>query len=317
MGDTTLTLITDQVADSPAELDGDHVWVAAADLPAAGWELKPVGLCRGDTCIPTACTTGLVGDDGRVDLARLAEARATTCCARRGRGRRRARAVRRGRGRPCRTGRSTVSRCRPSTGRPVVGSDRRGRNAVVAAFAVVGGCRTSSGLAGAARRAGRPGLRRRGRCRRRGRRRREPLRRRHHLPGAHRPGNEPSPAYADDERADRRVDRRGGPARPGPRRRLSDRHVPPSSMGRLDRPPQRHPPLGPHRRAARRRRGRAPLARGRRAPPTCSTGSRCTCGGPAGPHAARVASTAPPSWRRSTSPCGGLAAAPGEGPVPG
>ena len=37
MGDTTLTLITDRVAELPAELDGGHVWVAADDLPAAGW----------------------------------------------------------------------------------------------------------------------------------------------------------------------------------------------------------------------------------------------------------------------------------------
>ena len=73
MPDTaTLTLIADEVTDVDAEIDGDRVWVAAAALPAAGWELKPVGLCRGDTCVPTTLHPGLVDDGDRVDLARLA-----------------------------------------------------------------------------------------------------------------------------------------------------------------------------------------------------------------------------------------------------
>ena len=69
----TLTLITDRVTDIGAEVEGDRVWVAAADLPTAtGWELKPVGLCRGDTCVPFDLHPGLVDAHGRVDLARLA-----------------------------------------------------------------------------------------------------------------------------------------------------------------------------------------------------------------------------------------------------
>jgi peroxiredoxin len=75
MPDTgTLTLIADGVTDIAAEVDGDRVWVAAADLPAAasGWELKPEGLCRGDTCVPIDLHAGLVDADARVDLARLA-----------------------------------------------------------------------------------------------------------------------------------------------------------------------------------------------------------------------------------------------------
>jgi peroxiredoxin len=74
MPDTgTLTLITDGVRDIGAEVDGDRVWVTAADLPAAaGWELQPVGLCRGDTCVPVDLHPGLVDAEGRVDLARLA-----------------------------------------------------------------------------------------------------------------------------------------------------------------------------------------------------------------------------------------------------
>lgn len=38
---------------------------------ALGWELKPQGLCRGDTCLPVRPAHGLVHDDG-VDLAALA-----------------------------------------------------------------------------------------------------------------------------------------------------------------------------------------------------------------------------------------------------
>lgn len=72
MGD--FTLITDEVTTIDAVTDADgHVWVPPSDLAAAtGWTLEPVGLCQGDRCIPTDLNPGLVGDDGRVDLARLA-----------------------------------------------------------------------------------------------------------------------------------------------------------------------------------------------------------------------------------------------------
>jgi peroxiredoxin len=74
MADTgTLTLITDGVFDVETEMDGDRVWIAAATLKgAAGWEVTPVGLCRGDTCVPVDLHPGLVDEDRRVDLARLA-----------------------------------------------------------------------------------------------------------------------------------------------------------------------------------------------------------------------------------------------------
>lgn len=74
MGDhRALTLITDGVADIAAEIDRERVWVAADDLPAAGWAMKPEGVCRGATCLPAALHPGLVGEDGRIDLARLAD----------------------------------------------------------------------------------------------------------------------------------------------------------------------------------------------------------------------------------------------------
>ena len=45
--------------------DGTDLLVHAGDLPGAlGWQLRPEGLCRGDTCIPTGAVDGLVvGDD--------------------------------------------------------------------------------------------------------------------------------------------------------------------------------------------------------------------------------------------------------------
>jgi peroxiredoxin len=74
MPDTgTLALITEGVTDIGADVDGDRVWVAAADLPAAaGWDLRPEGLCRCDTCVPIDLHAGLIDADGRVDLTRLA-----------------------------------------------------------------------------------------------------------------------------------------------------------------------------------------------------------------------------------------------------
>lgn len=57
-----------------ARPDGDDLWVAAADLPAAtGWELKPEGICRDELCIPVAgAQTALVREQGGAALVNLA-----------------------------------------------------------------------------------------------------------------------------------------------------------------------------------------------------------------------------------------------------
>lgn len=52
---TTTLLLLDgtTTTEIPAAYDGDALLVGAADLlTATGWELKPVGLCRGDVCVP-------------------------------------------------------------------------------------------------------------------------------------------------------------------------------------------------------------------------------------------------------------------------
>jgi peroxiredoxin len=68
-----LTLITDHVSTVQATIDGGAVRVDPEGLAAAtGWESKPVGLCRGDACIPSTLHPGLVDADGRIDLVRLA-----------------------------------------------------------------------------------------------------------------------------------------------------------------------------------------------------------------------------------------------------
>jgi AhpC/TSA family len=53
--DSPVTLIVDGKAatTSRAEVRGDDVWLALDDLPSAtAWELKPEGVCRGETCVP-------------------------------------------------------------------------------------------------------------------------------------------------------------------------------------------------------------------------------------------------------------------------
>src|SRR5687767_7448284 len=68
-----LTLITDRVSTVEATVDGDAVLVDPDGLAAAtGWESKPVGLCRGETCLPVTLHPGLVVAGGDVDLVRLA-----------------------------------------------------------------------------------------------------------------------------------------------------------------------------------------------------------------------------------------------------
>jgi peroxiredoxin len=69
-----ITLVTDQVGTVDAELGpSGEVWLTPAGLDAAtGWVAKPVGLCRGEACVPEELNPGLRREDGRVDLARLA-----------------------------------------------------------------------------------------------------------------------------------------------------------------------------------------------------------------------------------------------------
>jgi len=70
-------LITDGITDVDAEIvtdgDGEHLWLAPADLAGAtGWACKPEGLCRAEVCVPVDLHPGIERADGRVDVARLA-----------------------------------------------------------------------------------------------------------------------------------------------------------------------------------------------------------------------------------------------------
>lgn len=56
-----------------AVVEGDSVRLPASTLPdALGWELKPEGLCRGDTCVPLPRQVS-VDTDG-IDIADIAAA---------------------------------------------------------------------------------------------------------------------------------------------------------------------------------------------------------------------------------------------------
>jgi hypothetical protein len=56
-----------------ATVTGDGVRLAPAVVrDALGWELKPQGLCKDDTCIPVPPSAALVRD-GAIDLATLAD----------------------------------------------------------------------------------------------------------------------------------------------------------------------------------------------------------------------------------------------------
>jgi hypothetical protein len=68
-----LTLIADGRAHTlAAELAGERVLASADSLSAAlGYELKPEGVCKGETCIPVHDRAALVAG-GAIDLAELA-----------------------------------------------------------------------------------------------------------------------------------------------------------------------------------------------------------------------------------------------------
>jgi peroxiredoxin len=69
-----ITIITDRVAHVDADSRRGTFLVEPADLHRAlGWELKPAGLCRDDTCVPVRDMDAIrVGD--RLDVAAVAEA---------------------------------------------------------------------------------------------------------------------------------------------------------------------------------------------------------------------------------------------------
>jgi len=73
MGDTAFTLIDEfRAAEVDARVRDGSVTLSPAAIHAAlGWELKPQGLCRGETCVPVR--DARIGADG-IDLAALAEA---------------------------------------------------------------------------------------------------------------------------------------------------------------------------------------------------------------------------------------------------
>ena len=55
-----------------AVVSGDAIRLSPGALEGAlGWELRPQGLCRGDTCVPVRDRAALVHEEG-VDLAALA-----------------------------------------------------------------------------------------------------------------------------------------------------------------------------------------------------------------------------------------------------
>ena len=69
-----ITVITEEAHSVAAEVVDGRMLVEAGCLPdAVGWELKPEGLCQGDTCVPERDVAAL-HFDGRLDLAKVAGA---------------------------------------------------------------------------------------------------------------------------------------------------------------------------------------------------------------------------------------------------
>jgi hypothetical protein len=68
------TIISDEVRTVDATVADERLLVSPEHLSAAlGWELKPEGLCRGDTCVPVRDTAALFVD-GQLDLGAVAAA---------------------------------------------------------------------------------------------------------------------------------------------------------------------------------------------------------------------------------------------------
>ena len=73
MASRTVTLIDDgslRTVEAAVQNDAIHLSPAALEQ-ALGWELKPQGLCRGETCVPVRDRAALVHQDG-IDLGTLA-----------------------------------------------------------------------------------------------------------------------------------------------------------------------------------------------------------------------------------------------------
>ena len=74
MSDSFAVIENGETRQLEAEVVGGRVRLSPEALQAAlGWELKPQGLCRGDTCVPVTDRAGL-SVDGAIDLEGLAEA---------------------------------------------------------------------------------------------------------------------------------------------------------------------------------------------------------------------------------------------------
>jgi hypothetical protein len=67
-------IISDDLETADAFFDEDRLLIDAERLPdMLGWELKPEGLCRGDTCVPVPDMTALLVG-GQLDLGAAAAA---------------------------------------------------------------------------------------------------------------------------------------------------------------------------------------------------------------------------------------------------
>ncbi len=72
---TTVTILYDDAAAVTAEarVDGDQLWLTPEDFQAAaGWTLKPEGLCREQACVPLPKDGSWRDAEGRLDLAGFA-----------------------------------------------------------------------------------------------------------------------------------------------------------------------------------------------------------------------------------------------------
>jgi hypothetical protein len=69
----TITLVDESTpVKVPGVIRGDAIRVSPSVVERAlGWQLKPEGLCRGDTCVPVRDRAALLDADG-IDLAALA-----------------------------------------------------------------------------------------------------------------------------------------------------------------------------------------------------------------------------------------------------